>query len=71
MQLLFRDNATRAVRSDEGVMALTALAQDFIDAIRTGRDLSASLQEWYNVLAVGEAIGRSMATQQPASLQLD
>jgi predicted dehydrogenase len=68
MQLVYRGDAPRAVHAGEGVVPLVALAQDFVDAVAAGRDLSASLDEWCNAIAIGHVVTQSLATKQAIAL---
>jgi predicted dehydrogenase len=59
-QLLYRGGHPQAVRTEERVGQLAALAQEFIDGLRAGRDLSTEA-EWRAVSVVAGAVRRSLA----------
>src|SRR5262249_44090281 len=69
MQLAYRGGRPQAVRTEEEAGALAALVQDFADALRAGRDLSASVPAWQGVLAVADAARRSLASRQAVPLE--
>src|SRR5262249_40860033 len=62
MQLVYRGGHPEAVRTGEGVRHLVTLTQEFVDALSAGRDVSASLEGWQNVLPVVAAVRRSLAS---------
>src|SRR5262249_25521148 len=62
VQLVYRGGRPQAVRTGEGVKALAALVQEFIDGHPDPTD-------WGGVLAVGAAVGRSRATRQAVHLE--
>jgi predicted dehydrogenase len=62
VQLVYRGGHPQAVRTDEGVQALAALLQEFIDRPADGT-------AWRGVLAVSAAVGRSRATRQAVHLE--
>jgi predicted dehydrogenase len=64
MQIVYRGGAPQAVRTAEGVRHFTALVQEFLDALHAGRDLSASTADWRGVLAVADAVQKSLASGQ-------
>ncbi|MBI2807157.1 MAG: hypothetical protein HYX68_19420 [Planctomycetes bacterium] len=68
MQLLFRQDVPRAVRTDEGVAAVAAMIQEFVDAIHAGRDMAATSADWKAVLAARDAVDRSMTTGQAMAM---
>jgi hypothetical protein len=61
-QLLFSDGAAQAIASNEGTMGLTAMVQEWVDALRAGADLAAERTAWHQALAVRAAVTRSLAT---------
>jgi predicted dehydrogenase len=61
-QLLYRGERPRAVRTEERAGQLAAVAQEFVDALRDGRDLSASAEQWRDVFAVAGAVQHSLAS---------
>jgi predicted dehydrogenase len=67
VQLVYRGGRPEAIRTEEGVVALAALVQDFVDALRAGRDMPASA--WRDVLRVRDAVGRSLASRQAIALE--
>jgi predicted dehydrogenase len=62
VQLLYRGGRPQAVRTEERAGLLAAVAQEFVDALRTGRNLSAGAAEWRAVFAVADAVTRSLAS---------
>lgn len=66
-QLLYRGGHPQAVRTEERAGQLAALAQDFIDGLRTGRDLSTEAN-WRAVSAVADAVRRSLAAGNAVAL---
>jgi predicted dehydrogenase len=64
VQLLYRGGRPEAVRTDERAGRLAAMAQKFVDALRTGRDMTAGATDWRDVFAVADAVNRSLATGQ-------
>ncbi len=68
-QLVYRGGPARAVRTGEGNRHLAALLQEFLDALRTGRDLSASVTDWQHVLSLADAVSRSLASRQAVALE--
>jgi predicted dehydrogenase len=61
-QLLYRGGHPQAVRTDERFGVLAAVAQEFVDALTAGRDLSAGAAEWRAVFAVADAVTASLAS---------
>jgi predicted dehydrogenase len=61
-QLLYRAGPGQAVRTGEGIRHLTAMLQDFADAIAGGRNLSPTVSAWRNVFDVAGAARQSLAT---------
>lgn len=61
-QLVYRGGHPQAVRTDERSGVLAAVAQEFVDAVAAGRDLSAGAAEWRAVFAVADAVTRSLAS---------
>jgi predicted dehydrogenase len=68
-QLLYRGGRPLAVRADDGVKQLAALLQEFVDDLQTGRDLSASVTAWRDVLTVADAVRRSLESRQAIPLE--
>ena len=60
MQLAFRGGQPTALRTDEGVRGLTAMTQEFVDAINQNRDLSAGIAQWRQTLAVASSIHQQL-----------
>lgn len=60
-QLLYRGGCPQAVRTEERAGQLAAIAQDFIDGLRTGRDPSTEA-DWRSVSVVADAVRRSLAS---------
>jgi predicted dehydrogenase len=70
MQLLFRGERPQAVRTEERTGQLAAVAQEFVDGLRSGRDLTApSIAAWRDAYAVFDAINRSIASGQAIELE--
>jgi predicted dehydrogenase len=69
VQLVYRGGHPQAVRTEERSGQLAALAQDFIDALRAGRDLAAGAAAWRDVFAVADAVGRSLASGRAVTLE--
>jgi predicted dehydrogenase len=69
IQLVYQGGHPRAVRTDEGVKALVALVQDFALGLGASRDLAASVAAWRDVLAVCDALGRSLAARRAIHLE--
>jgi predicted dehydrogenase len=63
-QLLYRGGTPQAVRTEERTGLYAAIAQDFVNAIREGRDLSAGVSAWNDVFAVADAAVKSLAVKQ-------
>jgi hypothetical protein len=55
------------VRTDERAGQLAALAQEFVNTLKEGRDFSANV--WKNVFAVAEAVGKSLASGSAVALE--
>ncbi|MCI0700758.1 MAG: hypothetical protein L0241_06730 [Planctomycetia bacterium] len=68
MQLLYRGGFPQALRTEERAGQLAALAQEFVDALREGRDLSTS-SEWKTVFAVADAVERSLELGKAIALE--
>jgi hypothetical protein len=65
MQLVYRGGSPQAVRTEERAGQLAAIAQDFVDGLRTGRDLTtASETAWRDVFVVADAVGQSITCGQ-------
>lgn len=63
VQLAFRGGHPQAIRTDEQAGQLAAISQEFVDAIRDGRDLmTENVASWRNVFAVADAVRKSLAT---------
>jgi predicted dehydrogenase len=71
VQLLYRGGRPQAVRTEERAGLLAAIAQEFIDALRAGRDLSTAAAEWRAVFAVADAVVRSLASGRAVSPEED
>ncbi len=63
MQVIFRGGTSCAVKADNGILALAALLQDFVDSIVSKRDLAPGIDQWHKVFAVKQAIDESLATR--------
>lgn len=61
-QLLYRGGGAQALRIEERAAQLAAMAQEFIDALRDGRDLNAGIDDWRRVFAVVKVATKSLAT---------
>jgi predicted dehydrogenase len=62
-QLLYRGGRPQAVRAEERAGQLAAVAQDFVDALRAGRDLTAETEAaWRGVFATADAVRESLAS---------
>lgn len=62
-QLIFAGGVPLAVRGSEGI-TLAPLVQEFVDALREERDLSASLSAWTRAWNVADAVERSLESRQ-------
>jgi predicted dehydrogenase len=69
MQLLYRGGQPRAVRTEERARQLAAIAQDFMDGLRSGRDWSAGEAEWRRVFATAAAVRQSLAARRAVALE--
>jgi predicted dehydrogenase len=69
MQLVYRGGQPQAVRTDEGTEGLTTLLRDFVEAVRTGRDLAAGLAAWRHVGAIVAAVRRSIDSGRAVELE--
>lgn len=69
MQLLYQGDQPRAVRVDEEVRALVNLTQDFLDALKEGRDLAPTVTNWRNTLAIAVAVEQSLSTRQAVLME--
>lgn len=65
-QLLFRGGRPQALRSEECAGQLAAIAQEFVDSLRAGRDFPAS--NWKVVFAVTRAAEESLASGRAVAL---
>lgn len=62
-QLVFRRGHPEAVRTEERSGQLAAIAQEFVDAVRAGRDLmTENAASWRAVFAVAAAVEQSLST---------
>jgi predicted dehydrogenase len=68
-QLLYQGGPARAVRTGEGNRYLVGLLEEFAAALRTGRDLSASVADWRRLLSVSDAVSKSLASRQAVALE--
>lgn len=66
-QLLYRGGHPRAVRTEERAGQLAAIAQEFIDGLRTGRDQNTEA-DWRAVAVVADAVRRSLAAGNAVAL---
>jgi len=66
-QTLFASGRALAVRADEGVLALAAMVQAFVDDLASGVTPSAPLSPWRRVLAVRDAVMNARRTTSPTS----
>lgn len=62
VQLVYRGGHPQALRTEETAGMLAAIAQDFIDAIRSGREPEGGVEGWRDVFAVADAVERSLAS---------
>lgn len=62
-QLVFTGGSPLAVRGGEGI-TLTPVMQEFVDALREQRDLSAGLSTWTRAWEVADAVQRSTESRQ-------
>lgn len=62
MQLLYRGGAPQALRTGEGTRHLAAMLQEFVDAVATRQDLSATVTAWRRVLTVVDDARQSLVT---------
>ncbi len=70
MQLVYRGGCPEAVRTEERTGQLATMAQEFVDAIRTDRDLmTANAASWRDVFAVADAVVRSLTTGRSVMLE--
>jgi predicted dehydrogenase len=70
VQLLYRGGHPRAVRTGEQAGLLAAIAQEFVDAIGTGRDLvTANVTAWKDVFAVADAVRQSLASGRAVAVE--
>lgn len=68
-QLLYRGGRPQAIRADERVKQLATLLQAFVDDLQAGRDMSASVTAWRNVLTVADAVRRSLESRQAVPME--
>lgn len=61
-QLLYRGGTPQAIQTSEEPGHLAAVAQEFVNALREGRDLSANTNAWKDVFAVAESVKKSLAS---------
>ena len=64
VQLLYHGGRPQAVRTEERTGQLAAIALDFVDALRSGREPEGGSAVWRDVFAVADAVTRSLATGQ-------
>jgi predicted dehydrogenase len=70
VQLLFRGDRPLAVCTQERAGQLAAVAQESVDGLRTGRDLTTpSARAWRDVFAVYEAVQQSVASGRAIELE--
>ncbi len=62
-QLVYAGGTPRAVRGGEGT-TLAPLMQEFVDALREDRDLSAGLSTWTRAWELADAVQRSIESRQ-------
>jgi predicted dehydrogenase len=62
VQLVYRGGPPQAVRTDEKSGPLAAIVQDFVDALRTGREPEGGPAGWRDVFTVADAVERSLAS---------
>jgi predicted dehydrogenase len=61
-QLLYLGGTPQAIQTSEEPGHLAAIAQEFVNALREGRDLSANTNAWKDVFAVAESVKKSLAS---------
>jgi predicted dehydrogenase len=66
-QLVYRGGHALAVRTDARAGQLAAAAQDFVDALRAGRDPGPGAAEWRRTFALADAVRRSLASGRAAA----
>jgi predicted dehydrogenase len=64
VQLVYRGGHPQAVRTDERAGLLAAIAQDFVDAIRSRREPEGGAKSWRDVFAVAGAVEWSLTAGQ-------
>jgi predicted dehydrogenase len=69
MQLVYTGGHARALRTDEGTSALAAVLQAFVDAVRSGTDLTAGVTAWRPVCTTVDAARRSLESRQPVVVE--
>lgn len=61
-QLLYCGGNAQAVRTKERAGQLASVAQEFVDALRAGQNLSASATDWHAVFALAKIVQKSLAS---------
>ncbi len=69
MQLIYRGRHPQAIRAEEGIRQWVNIAQDFVDALSSTRDLSSSFLDWQRAAVVAEAVEQSLASGQAISVE--
>jgi predicted dehydrogenase len=69
VQLVYRGGKPKATVTSEGVRQLASLVQQFVDALRSGDELSPAAA-WQPALAAADAVDRSLALHQAERLAL-
>ena len=69
MQLLYRGGNPQAVQSDEAAEGLSALVLDFVDALRTGRELRPTVAVWRATETILAAMRCSLELRQAVPLE--
>jgi predicted dehydrogenase len=70
VQLLYRGGHPQAVRTGEQAGQLAAIAREFVDALRAGRDLmTANAATWKDVFTVADAVRQSLASGRAVALE--
>lgn len=69
VQLLYRGGPPQALRTGDGVLALTSLLQDFVEGLVSGRDFSPSLAGWRTALRVDDAVRLSLTSRRAIPLE--
>jgi predicted dehydrogenase len=70
MQLVYQGGAPLALPTNRpAVLAWTAAAQAFVDSLDSGRECTTSVDDWRQLVAVAEAVNRSLATRQAVAFE--